>query len=171
MLCHLTRGNFIGGAILYGTVTGVTQTAAVEHLWIDLIEVGRGCVNQLFVGIDKEHQHLWRHLVSAVFGVEQLRERDFSGIARLVLYVAAGTAHHHLFEHGVAQLLVYGIDTRGKCFGRDCAALRHQRIVVLNPWGEGVGDVAHAIEGATGSVLEQQQLVLDILGSIVERCG
>ena len=171
VFCHLPGVNLIVGTILYGAIAGVAQATAVEHFRIDLVKVGRRRVYELFVGIDKEHQHLGRHLVGAIFGVKQLRERNLSGIAWLMLDVASGAAYHHLLQHRMAQLLVDGIDTRGQCLGRNRATLRHQGIVFLNPRGKGVGDVAHTVESAARGVLKQQQLVLDVLRGIVERRG
>ena len=168
---HFAGGHFVGGTILHGAITRIAQAAAVEQLRIDFVEFGIRRVNQFLVGLHKQHEYLGRHLVGAVQGVEEFGEMNLVGIARLVLDVAAGAAHHHLFQNGMAQFLVDGVDAQGQRFGRQGAALRHQAFEFLNPRGEGVCDVAHAVEGATGGVLKEQQLVFDVFGRVVERCG
>ena len=96
---------------------------------------------------------------------------NLAGIAGFVLDVAAGAAHHHLLQHRVAHLLVDVVDVAGEVVGTQYASLRHKAFELLYPRGKGVGNVAYAVECTTGGILEQQQLVLDILGRIVERCG
>ena len=41
VLCHFPRRNFVGRAILNGTITGITQTASVEHVRVYLFQVSR----------------------------------------------------------------------------------------------------------------------------------
>ena len=110
-------------------------------------------------------------MIGAVGGVKQLREVYLVGIARLMLDVAAGTAHHYLFQHLVTKFLIDGIDAAGKGLGTQGATLRHEALEFLNPRGKGVGNVGDTINRATGGILKQQQLVLDVFGRVVERRG
>ena len=147
------------------------QAATVEHIGILFFQIGGGCIDQFLVGIDEEHQHIGRHLVGAVGGVEQLREMNLIGIAGFVLDIASCATYHHFLKHLVTQLLIDGVNSTGKVFGTQGAALRHKALELLYPRGKGVGNVSNAIKRAAGGILEQQQLVLDIFRSIVERCG
>ena len=88
-----------------------------------------------------------------------------------MLDVAAGTAHHHLLQHLVTKFLIDGINAAGKELGTQGATLRHKALEFLNPRGKGIGNVGDTINRATGSVLEQQQLVLDVFGRVIEWRG
>ena len=147
------------------------QTASVEDIRVHLFQIGRRCIDQLYIGVDEEFQQFGRHLIGAVGGVKQLREMDLVGIAGLMLDIAAGTAHHHFLQHLVPKLLIDGIDTGGEETGAHRATLRHKTFEFLDPRGKSVGNVADAVNRATRDILKQQQLVLDVLGRVVERRG
>ena len=147
------------------------QTASVEDIRVHLFQIGRRCIDQLYIGVDEEFQQFGRHLIGTVGGVKKLREMDFVGIAGLVLDIATGTAHHHFLQYLVPKFLIDGIDTGGEETGAHRAALRHKALEFLDPRGKRVGNVADTVNRAARDILEQQQLVLDVLGRVVERRG
>ena len=155
MFRHLAGGDFVRGAILHRTITGVMQAASVEYVRVHLFQIGRRRIDQLYIGVDEEFQQFGRHLIGAVGGVKQLRKMDLVGIARLVLDIAAGSAHHHFLQHFMAKFLIDGIDTVSQETGAHRATLRHKTLEFLDPRGKCVGNVVNSINRTACDILEQ----------------
>ena len=113
------------------------------------------------------------HLIDQLARREDMWENDalrsnVRPIVSIVQDIVSGTANSHLVYHLVANLFINSID-----FGGNIAFVTflHQFVVLLNQRGEESLQIRDAIDGAILTVLEQEQQVLQVIGTVVQRSG
>ena len=113
------------------------------------------------------------HLIDQLTRREDMRENDalrsnVCPIVGIVQNIVSGTTDSHLVYYLVANLFIDSID-----FGGNIALVTffHQFVVLLNQGRKESFQIGDTIDGTILTVLEQQQLVLQVIGTVVQRSG
>ena len=113
------------------------------------------------------------HLIDQLTRREDMWENDalrsnVCPIVGIVQDIVSGTANSHLVYHLVANLFIDSIN-----FGGNIALVTflHQFVILLNQRGEESLQIGDAIDGAILTILEQEQQVLQVIGTVVQRSG
>ena len=116
------------------------------------------------------------HLIAFVSNGSKLGKLDtlslyVYAIRFIVQNIVTGTTDHYRFKYTVSNLFHYLVDSVHKNIMRNRVAFVHHLLVGTNPFRESTRYIPQPLNGAVASILEQQQLIADIHGSVVVRSG